>query len=113
MLARHVRQMALVHVARAEGVAARDLPSVLGVPPFIVDKLAAQARRYGPAALARATELIATADWSLKGFPDPAAADLATDAAATGSAQKALGRQLGERLVLERLAGAIVALAAR
>ncbi|HVV84149.1 MAG TPA: DNA polymerase III subunit delta [Kofleriaceae bacterium] len=112
MLARHVRQMALVHVARAEGVSSRDLPATLGVPPFVVDKLTSQARRYGPAALARATELIATADWSLKGFPDPTVADLATDDAATGNAQKALGRQLGERLVLERLAGAIIALSA-
>jgi len=113
MLGRHVRQMALCHVARAEGVAHSDLPRVLGVPPFIVDKLTAQARRYHPAALARATELIATADWSLKGFPDPAASTLATDDAGSGAAQKALGRQLGERLMLERLAGAIVAMASR
>ena len=113
MLARHVRQMGLVHVARSEGVGARDLPAALGVPPFVVDKLTAQARRYHPAALARATELIATADWALKGFPDPTVADLATDDAATGTAQKALGKQLGERLVLERLAGDIIALASR
>lgn len=113
MLARHVRQMGLVHVARAEGAGPRDLPAVLGVPPFIVDKLTAQARRYQPAALARATELIATADWALKGFPDPSVAELATDDVATGAAQKALGKQLGERLVLERLAGEIIALASR
>jgi DNA polymerase-3 subunit delta len=113
MLARHVRQMGLVHVARSEGVAGRDLPAALGVPPFVVDKLTAQARRYAPAALARATELIATADWALKGFPDPSVAELATDDAATGTAQRALGKQLGERLVLERLAGEIIALASR
>ena len=113
LLARHVRQMALVHVARAEGASGQDLPRILGVPPFVVDKLSSQARRYGPAALARATELIATADWSLKGFPDPAVADLATDDVASGAAQKALGRQLGERLMLERLAGAIIALSSR
>jgi DNA polymerase-3 subunit delta len=113
MLARHIRQMGLCHVARSEGVASRDLPGVLGVPPFIVDKLTAQARRYQPAALARATELIATADWALKGFPDPAAAELATEDAATGTAQKTLGKQLGERLVLERLAGEIIGLASR
>ncbi len=111
MLGRHVRQMALCHVARAEGVGARELPAMLGVPPFVVDKLAAQARRYGPAALARATELIATADWSLKGFPDPACTELATDGAASGAVVKALGKQLAERLVLERLAAAIVGLA--
>ncbi len=113
MLARHVRQMALCHVARVEGVNPRDLPAVLGVPPFVVDKLTAQARRYAPAALARATELIATADWSLKGFPDPGITELATDDAATGGVQKTLGRQLGERLILERLAGAIVGMSMR
>lgn len=109
MLARHVRQLALVHVARAEGVSRGDLPSRIGVPPFVVDKLAAASRRYSPDALARATQLIATADWALKGFPDPASTGLCTDAASSGTAQKILGRQLGERLVLERLATAIIA----
>ncbi len=109
LLARHVRQLALVHVARSEGVPRPELASRLGVPPFIVDKIIPQSRRYTPAALARATELIATADWALKGFPAPAATGLAADVAASGAAQKTLGRQLGERLVLERLAGAIIA----
>jgi len=109
MLARHVRQMALCHVARAEGLGRNELPARIGVPPFVVDKLMPQARRYAPAALARATELIATADWALKGFPEPSATGLATDAVASGAVQKILGRQLGERLVLERLAAAIIA----
>ena len=78
------------------------------MPPFVVDKLAAASRRYSPDALARATQLIATADCALKGFPDPASTGLATDTASTGTAQKILGRQLGERLVLERLATAII-----
>lgn len=109
MLARHVRQMALCHVARAEGLGRAELPARIGVPPFVVDKLMPQARRYSPAALARATQLIATADWALKGFPEPSATGLATDAVASGAVQKVLGRQLGERLVLERLATAIIA----
>jgi len=108
MLARHVRQLALVHVARAEGAGKHELPGRLGVPPFVVDKLVQQARRYGPPALAEATELIATADWALKGFPEPAATGLYTDAVAGGAAQKTLGRQLGERLLLERLAVGII-----
>jgi DNA polymerase III subunit delta len=108
MLARAVRQIALIHVARAEGVSKYDLPSRIGAPPFVVDKLIPQSRRYTPEALARATQLIATADWALKGFPEPAATGLASDAVATGAAQKTLGRQLGERLVLERLAAAII-----
>ncbi len=109
MLARHVRQLALCHVARIEGVARPQLPARLGVPPFVVDKLLPQARRYSAGALSRATELIATADWALKGHPDPAATGLAADAVASGAAQKTLGRQLGERLMLERLAAAIIA----
>jgi len=115
MLARHVRQLSLVHVARSEGVGPRDMASRLGVPPFVVDKLTSQARRYQPAALTRASELLAAADWALKGFPDPNRAStsetvLATDAAASGPAQKVLGRALGERVLLERLALEIVRL---
>ncbi len=113
MLARHLRQLALVHVARAEGADKRDLPGRLGAPPFLVDKLLVQSRRYEPGALARATELIATADWALKGFPEPAATGLYADAVASGPAQKTLGKQLGERLLLERLAVGIIALGAR
>ena len=94
MLARHVRQLSLVHVARGEGVAPGGMASRLGVPPFVVDKLTSQARRYQPAALARASELLAAA----------------TDAAAAGPAQKILGRALGERVLLERLAIELVAL---
>jgi DNA polymerase-3 subunit delta len=111
MLARHLRQLALVHVARVDGAAKHELPGRLGVPPFIVDKLVVQARRYVPDSLARATELIATADWALKGFPEPAATGLSTDAVASGAVQKTLGRQLGERLLLERLAVGIIDLA--
>ncbi len=110
MLARHLRQLELVHVARAEGVGPRELPARLGVPPFVVDKLTAQARRYRPSALARAVELVAAADWALKGFPDPGVAGIATDGAGTGGAQKILGRGLGERALLERLAVELVAL---
>lgn len=109
LLARNLRQLGQVHAARAEGAAKHELPSRLGVPPFVVDKLVQQARRYSPAALARATELVATADWALKGFPSPAGTGLATDVAASGAAQKTLGRQLGERLVLERLVASIIA----
>ena len=107
MLGRHLRQLELVHVARAEGVGPRDLPTRLGVPPFVVDRLTAQARRSRPAALARAVELVAAADWAMKGLPDPGAV-LATEAAATGAAQKTLGRGLGERILLERLATALI-----
>jgi hypothetical protein len=69
-------------------------------------------RRLGlfPAALSHAIELVAATDWALKGHPDPGLAGLATDGAGTGAAQKTLGRALGERVVLERLALALVSL---
>ena len=110
MLGRHLRQLELVHVARAEGVGPRELPARLGVPPFVVDKLTAQARRYRPAALSRAIELVAAADWAMKGHPDPNAVGVLTEAASTGAVQKTLGRGLGERVLLERLAVELVAL---
>jgi DNA polymerase III subunit delta len=110
MLSRHIRQLELVHVARAEGVGPRELPARLGVPPFVVDKLQSQARRYQPRGLARAVELIAAADWAMKGHPDPSVTGVATEAASTGAVQKTLGRGLGERILLERLALELVAL---
>jgi DNA polymerase-3 subunit delta len=111
MLARHFRQVAQLQLARAEGVPARELPGRIGVPPFVLDKLSPHTRRWAPDALARITQLIATADWALKGFPDPAATGLASDPVATGAALKTLGKHLGERLVLERLAAAMIATA--
>ncbi|MEZ4402731.1 MAG: DNA polymerase III subunit delta [Kofleriaceae bacterium] len=110
MLGRHLRQLELVHVARAEGVGPRELPQRLGVPPFVVDRLTRSARRYHPDALARAIELVAAADWAMKGHPDPGVTGLVTDGAGTGAAQKTLGRGLGERVLLERLALQLVAL---
>ncbi|MBK9032885.1 MAG: DNA polymerase III subunit delta [Myxococcales bacterium] len=110
MLGRHLRQLELVHVARAEGVGPRELPARLGVPPFVVDKLTSQARRYRPSALARAIELVAAADWAMKGHPDPTVVGVITEPASTGAVQKILGRGLGERVLLERLAVELVAL---
>jgi DNA polymerase-3 subunit delta len=102
MLARYVRQLALVHVARATGVARGDLGAFIGVPPFVVDKLIAQARRYPAPTLARATARIAAADRALKG-------DATLAPPATGAMIKTLGRDLGERVLLEQLVDGIVA----
>lgn len=113
MLARFVRQLALVHVAKAENLGRNELPGRVGVPPFVLDKLLGFARRYSPAALGRATELIASADWGLKGFPDPGVVGVATDTAALGTSQKTLGRALGERVLLERLTLGLIALGAK
>jgi DNA polymerase-3 subunit delta len=99
MLARHLRQLGVVHSVKGNKHAAA---SALGLPPFIVDKLVAQARVYSPAALGRATTLLATADRALKGD------QLLDGTPFTGYQMKALGRDLGERVVLERVVTSIV-----
>src|SRR5262249_57213849 len=80
----------------------------LGVPPFVVDKLIAQARSYSPASLATATQRLANADRALKG-------DITLTSTLggnfTGPQIKALGRDLAERIILERVVDGIVQLA--
>jgi len=105
MLARHVRQMALVHALRAQNAPRGEWAPKLGVPPFIVDKIAGQARSYSVAALAAATRKLAMADRALKG-------DITLiDTLFTGPQIKALGRELGERVILENVVDSIVQLA--
>ena len=107
MLARHVRQLALVHAMRAASTPRNEWGSRLGVPPFIVDKIVAQARAYSPAALAAAVRRLAEADRALKGDQT-----LTTDVHAfTGPQLKALGKELGERVILEQTVDEIVQLA--
>jgi DNA polymerase-3 subunit delta len=109
MLARHVRQLAMVHALRDAGVSRGEWASKIGVPPFVIDKLIQQARAYSPAALARATRRLAEADRALKG-------DLtlvSETSTFTGPQMKALGRELGERVILERTVDAIVTSAQR
>jgi DNA polymerase III subunit delta len=107
MLARHIRQLTMLHVMRAHNIPRNEWPSRIGVPPFVVDKLLAQARSYSPAALATATQRLATADRALKG-------DItltAHTAAFTGPQLKTLGRELAERVILEKIVAGIVSLA--
>ena len=107
MLARNIRQLSLVHAMRAAGTPRGEWAARLGVPPFIVDKVAAQARTYSPAALAAATRRLAEADRALKGDQT-----LTTDLHAfTGPQLKAMGKDLGERVILERTVDEIVQLA--
>ncbi len=109
MLARHIRQLTLCHVMRDQNIPRSAWASRIGVPPFVVDKLTAQARSYSPAALATATQRLATADRALKG-------DITLDirsAPWTGPQLKALGRELAERVILEQVVDGIVGLASR
>lgn len=112
MLARHVRQLALVYNLRETGAPRASWGPMLGVPPFVVDKLIAQARSYSPAALAVATRRLANADRALKGDITLSSTPPSPDAVFTGPQIKALGRDLAERVVLERLVTGIVGLAA-
>jgi DNA polymerase-3 subunit delta len=116
MLARHVRQLALVYTLRETNVPRSSWPGMLGVPPFIVDKLLAQSRSYAPAALAAATQRLANADRALKGditlTSTVGGAGGASAGAFTGPQIKALGRELAERIILEQVVDGIVQLAA-
>ena len=107
MLARHIRQLSMVHAVRSHNVPRTEWASRIGVPPFVVDKLVAQARGYSPAALALATQRLANADRALKGD-----ITLSTQTAIfTGPQLKALGRELAERVILEHVVDGIVQLA--
>ena len=108
MLARHIRQLSLVHALRKQSVSRAEWGSRLGVPPFVVDKLIAQARSYQPEALAAATQRLAMADRALKG--DQTLFAINGDPF-TGPQVKALGKDLAERVILERVVDGIVALA--
>ena len=94
MLGRHLRQLSLCHQALAERLPKGEAAKRVGVPPFVVDKLLTQARRVSKAAVARGIVHVSQADRALKG---------------QSAAQKTLGRDLGERVVVERLIGALVA----
>jgi DNA polymerase-3 subunit delta len=61
-MSRHIRQLVV-----ARETAARDLPGKLGVPPFVADKLAQQARGFPPSTLERALDVLSTTDLELKG----------------------------------------------
>lgn len=111
MLARFVRQMATVYTLRETNAPRSAWAPSLGVPPFIVDKISAQARSYSPSALAVATQRLANADRALKG--DITLTSTVAESGApsfTGPQIKALGRELAERIILERVVGDIVAL---
>lgn len=108
MLARYIRNLSQLHALRARGVPRNEWGQRIGVPPFVVDKLTAQARCYTPDVLARATTVLAVADRALKGDITLASHD---GARFTGPQLKAMGRELAERVILEDVVDGIVALA--
>jgi DNA polymerase-3 subunit delta len=98
MLARHMRQIGLVHVGQAERLGKGQMAKLVGAPPFVVDKLMGQARRYSSTAVATAAVALTEADRALKG---------------QAPKYKTLGRQLGEQIVLHELVTRIVSLGER
>ncbi len=108
MLARYIRNLSQLHALRSANVPRNEWGSRIGVPPFVVDKLMAQARGYTPDVLALATTRLATVDRALKG-------DITLMShlghRVTGPMIKALGRELGERVMLEDVVDGIVAMA--
>jgi DNA polymerase-3 subunit delta len=95
MLARQLRQLGLCHVAIGRRLPRGETARLVGVPPFIVDKLLAQARRYRPRAVAEGLIRLSEADRALKG---------------QAPMMKTLGRAAGERVILEQLVTELIAL---
>lgn len=95
MLARHMRQLGRCRAAISGGAGKGELARELGVPPFIADKISRQSRRYTSAAVARALTTLADADAALKGFTQ---------------VTRTLGRDLGERVILDRVVTQLVEL---
>jgi len=95
MLARHMRQIGWCHVGKAEGVGKGQLARLVGAPPFAVERLMGQTHRYSANAVAIALEKLCAADSAFKGY---------------GGTSKTLGRDLTERVLLERLVTEIVQL---
>lgn len=66
MITRQFRQLLQVKALEARGASSRDIVSALGIRPFLVDALVAQARRYEDRELERALEAALRADIRLK-----------------------------------------------
>jgi len=66
MLARHVRQLWTAHTLLARRMSKFELASALGVPPFFVDDIAAQAQSLDPVVLGTMHRALFQADLLLK-----------------------------------------------
>ena len=98
MLARHIRQLSLHRAGSKSGMGKQELARLLGVPPFVVDKLGRQADRCPDAAIDRAITALSLTDRALKGERE---------------AQKTLGRALTDRLLLEDVVQRLLDLGSR
>jgi DNA polymerase-3 subunit delta len=72
MLARHVRQLLVAHDAICARLRPSEIASRLGLPPFIADRIAEQARRLDGPALTTMLDELFGADLAIKSSPvDP------------------------------------------
>ena len=67
LIARHYRMLLKARQAIEGRLPRGQLPSVLGAPPFVVDKVLRQARGYDQTSLVASLRLIAATDRALKG----------------------------------------------
>lgn len=96
MMARHMRSLGLCHAANQQRIAdPAELARYIGVPGWKVKATMAEARRYPPVVVGEALAKLSAADRELKGMTPVV---------------KVLGRQLGERVILDRLVSDIIAL---
>jgi DNA polymerase-3 subunit delta len=96
MLARHMRQVGAALEGMSERLSNREMAKRIGAPPFAVDKITRQARRYSPPSVARALAILSELDRALKGGR---------------GYTKTLGRDLSERVALDRVVGELIGLA--
>ena len=75
-----------------------ELAKRVGAPPFVVDKLAHEAKNYSVRGLAESMTLLGEADRRLKGF---------------GASTKVLGRVVAERIIVEELVSSLIRLGKR
>ena len=71
MIARHFRQLLKTRIHLYLGTPGQELPRAVGAPPFMVKKLAAQAKRFRGADLEAALARLAKADLELKSSKRP------------------------------------------
>jgi DNA polymerase-3 subunit delta len=93
MLARHMRQLGWVLEGSRKRWPRSEVAQRVGAPPFVVDKLEEQARRFTPAAIASALSRLSQVDRALKG---------------EAQMTRALGRDLAERVLLEQVVGELL-----
>jgi DNA polymerase-3 subunit delta len=71
MVARQLRMVARMQAALARGLGPQDATREAGAPPFKAREMAAAARRFAAADLARAFAVLAETDLALKGSKRP------------------------------------------